>query len=264
MDLLLDLFRNRRMLFSLSFNDFKTKYTGSFFGVLWAIVQPLATIFVFWFVFQVGLRTTPTDNNVPFSLWLICGLVPWFFFSDALSNATNSFYDYNYLVKKIVFKVSMLPLIKVISSLFIHIVFLLFLLIVYLAYGYSISWISIISILYFSFSTFLLVTSISFITSSVVLFFKDLGQIISIVLQFGMWLTPIMWSTELIPEHLQWIFKINPLYYIVQGYRSSLLYDKWSAEVLAMTPWFWIGVVVTFILGLLCFKKLKPHFADVL
>jgi len=85
-----DLYQNRGLIFSLAKNDFKSKYTGSYFGIIWAFVQPISTILVFWFVFEIGFRSAPMQD-VPFALWLSCGLVPWFFFSEAWSIATNAF-----------------------------------------------------------------------------------------------------------------------------------------------------------------------------
>ncbi|WP_314590276.1 ABC transporter permease [Paenibacillus terrigena] len=100
-----ELIKSRRLIITLAKNDFKTKYAGSFFGIFWAFAQPVITILVFWFVFQVGLRSTPVNDNLPFALWFITGLIPWFYFSDALTNITNCFYEYNYMVKKVMFKI---------------------------------------------------------------------------------------------------------------------------------------------------------------
>lgn len=71
----------------------------------------------------------------------------------------------------------------------------------------------------------MLVISLSYITATLVVFFKDLGQIMNIILQFGMWLTPIMWQIDMIPDRFMWLFKLNPMYYVVQGYRDSMIYN---------------------------------------
>ena len=78
-----EIYRNRRLVFSLAKNDFKTKYAGSYFGTVWAFVQPIVTICVYWFVFGLALRNG-SDKGVPFVLWLIAGLVPWFFIQEGL------------------------------------------------------------------------------------------------------------------------------------------------------------------------------------
>lgn len=262
--LLKDIFKNKDVVFSLVKNDFKSKYAGSFLGVFWGFFQPLITIFVFWFVFQIGLKVTPVEENVPFALWFIAGLIPWFFFSDALMSATNCFYEFNYLVKKVVFKLSLLPIVKVLSALLIHTFFIVFLMVVYLFYGYSVDASVVFGIIYYSFCAFCLVSSLSFITSSLNVFLKDLGQIVGIIVQFGMWITPIMWSTKIIPEGYRWIFESNPMYYVVEGYRHSLLGTEIVSTYWNMSLWFWSIVVISFVSGTIIFKKTKPHFADVL
>ena len=258
----LDLYQSRRLILSLAVNDFKTKYAGSYFGIVWAFVQPVCTILVFWFVFQVGFRSTDI-GNVPFIIWFIAGLIPWFFFSDAWNNATNCLIEYSYLVKKVVFKVHILPLVKIISNLFVHIFFVCFMLVIYVIYGFKPN-IYTIQIFYYSFCMIILVISLSTITAPLMVFFKDLGQIMNIVLQFGMWLTPIMWQIDIIPARFMWIFKLNPMYYIVQGYRDSLIYNVPFYNNIKQTLYFWIIVFACMLLGCIIFRKLRPHFADVL
>jgi len=118
-----ELINNRKLIFSLAKNDFKTKYAGSYLGIIWAFIQPIITVLIYWFVFQVGFKSAPM-KDFPFVLWLIAGIIPWFFFQESLMNATNSLLEYSYLVKKVVFKVSVLPLVKIISALFVHIFFI--------------------------------------------------------------------------------------------------------------------------------------------
>ena len=133
--LIRELYRNRRLVFSLAKNDFKTKYAGSYFGTIWAFVQPVVTICVYWFVFGLALRGG-ADRGVPFVLWLVAGLVPWFFFQDGLVGGTSSLLEYNYLVKKVVFNIRILPVVKVISAGFVHCFFVLIVLVIYTCMGY--------------------------------------------------------------------------------------------------------------------------------
>lgn len=254
-----------KLTFSLALNDFKTRFAGSYFGIIWAFVQPICTILIFWFVFQVGLRN-PDVGDVQFILWFMAGLIPWFFFSDAWNGATNSFVEYSYLVKKVVFKIEILPFIKIISMLFIHVFFVLFMLVVFMCYK-RFPDIYTLQVIYYSICMIALVTALSFITAPIMIFFKDLGQIMNIVLQFGMWLTPIMWSISNLPYEsslLTFIFKLNPMYYVVQGYRDSMIYHVWFFYNIKQTVYFWVVIIVLGLIGRSIFKKLKPHFADVL
>lgn len=258
-----ELYQNRKLVMQLAKNDFKTKYAGSYLGIIWAFVQPIVTVLVYAFVFS-KLRSGPV-RDVPFVLWLVAGLVPWFFFSDGLNNGTNAFIEYSYLVKKVVFKISILPVVKVISALFVHLFFILVVLFMYTVSGHYPTLYA-LQIIYYTFCMFVMVLALSYVTSAIVIFFRDLTQIINIVLQVGVWMTPIMWNFEdlRITGILAVIFKLNPMYYIVFGYREALI-DKvgfWNHPW--QTLYFWVLTAVIFLIGAKLFRKLKVHFADVL
>lgn len=259
-----EIWKSKKQLLQLAKNDFKTKYAGSYLGIVWAFVQPIVTVLVYWFVFEKGLKSGAV-LDVPFVLWLIAGLVPWFFFSDALNGGTNALIDYQYLVKKVVFQINILPLVKVVSAFFVHLFFLLFTLILFAGYGYFPD-LYVLQIAYYSLCAFVLVLGISYATSALVGFFRDLTQIIGIVLQVGVWMTPIMWNIDTmgLPEGLKIVFKANPMYYIVSGYRDALINKVWFWENAGATMYFWIFTICVLGLGTIIFKKLKPHFADVL
>ena len=259
-----ELYANRRLILRLAKNDFKTRYAGSYLGIIWAFIQPIVTVLVYWFVFQIGLRSGDV-GDFPFVLWLIAGLVPWFFFSEALNSGTNALIEYNYLVKKVVFKISILPVIKLISALFVHLFFIVFTLFLYSAYGYFPDIYS-LQVIYYTFAIAIFVLALCYTTCSLVIFFRDLTQIISIILQVGVWMTPIMWRLEDVnmPQALEVIFKLNPMYYIVRGYREALINKVWFWENFFSTVYFWTLTLILFGIGAVIFKKLKVHFADIL
>lgn len=260
--LISEVWHSKRLLLRLAKNDFKTRYAGSYLGIVWAFIQPIVTVAVYWFVFQVGFRSGGV-SEYPYVLWLIAGLIPWFFFSEAWNSATNSMIEYTYLVKKVVFKISILPIVKILSALFVHGFFVFFLLFMFCLYGY---WPDIyaIQVFYYSFCMIMLVLGLSYFTCSIVVFFRDLGQIIAIVLQVGVWMTPIMWNVSMLGNDLRWIMKLNPMYYVVYGYRGALMDKVWFFEDLPLTIYFWAVTAAMFGIGTLVFKKLKVHFADVL
>ena len=261
-DFLKAIFQSKRLLWSLTKNEFKQKYVGNFLGIFWAFIQPAAMIGIFWFVFQVGFKSKPVDN-FPFILWLVTGMFPWFYFSEGLSMGTNSINANAFLVKKVVFRVSLLPIIPLLSAISIHIFFIFFMFGMFIYYGYSpeIYWIQLI---YYIFAMSVLLLGLSWITSSLVIFFKDIGQLVAIVIQFGFWLTPIFWSMKMVPEKYHWIIELNPMAYIIEGYRNSMIYHKWFWTDVSMSIYFWTVTMVIFLVGALTFKKLRPHFADVL
>lgn len=253
---------NKTLIKSLSINDFKSKYASSYLGIVWGFIQPLITICVYWFVFQVGFRSGSV-GDVPFIIWFICGIIPWFFFSEALPSASNAFIEYSYLVKKVVFKIEILPAVKIVSAVFVHLFFILFLFVVMIVYKrfpdiYSLQFI------YYSIAMMALVFSLSIFTSAVMLFFRDLGQIIGIIVSVGFWATPIGWSVGILPDNIARIFKLNPMYYIVTGYRDSFIDKTFVWQRPYQTIYFWLFCIVVFCLGVKIYYKLKPHFSDVL
>lgn len=266
--MLADLWRSRQLIVHLSVNDFKTRYAGSLMGVFWAFVQPIITVLVYWFVFEKGLRAGAQAMGglqVPFVLFLLSGLVPWFFFSDAWPNGTSSLLSYSYLVKKVVFKISILPIVKVVASIYVHMFFVAVTLIIFWAYGYAPDLYS-LQVVYYSFAMFVLVLGLSYITASVVGFFRDLTEIINILMQILVWVTPIMWNVEtaISDGPLKTVLKLNPMYYIVSGYRNALINKQWFWQTPRQMIYFWMVALLILGLGMLVFKRLKNHFADVL
>ncbi len=259
-----ELYQSRFLIWKLARNDFKKRYAGSYMGAVWAMVQPVVTVGMYYIVFDKIMGNTGRGpEDAPFVLFLTAGLVPWFYFTEALNNGTNAMLEYNYLVKKVVFKISILPIIKIIAATFIHIFFVAVLLVVAAMYGYYPS-VYTIQLVYYSFCLFVFVLALCYTTCSIVVFFKDLTQIINIALQIGMWATPILWDIRAVSPQWAFFLKINPLVYIVNGYRSAIYEKEWFFQDFFSTMYFWIATVVLFGIGAAVFKRLKVHFADVL
>lgn len=260
---LVELLSKRNMIFELTARDFRAKYLGSYLGMLWAFIHPTIYILILWFVFQVGFKSPPVDD-FPYVLWMTTGLVPWFFFSECLSATTNSVLEGSFLVKKVAFSIGILPLVKILSSLMIHLFFIGVIFVMFMAYGYMPSIYS-LQVLYYLFAMVVLLLGISWLTSSLVIFLKDVGQIVGMILQFMFWMTPLVWSAKILPTRMHVLLKLNPFYYIVEGYRKAFIYKVWIWEGHYLwTLYFWTITGAIFVLGAVVFRKLRPHFADVL
>lgn len=257
-----NLYDNRKLIKNLAKNDFKTKYAGSYLGIIWAFIQPIVTILVYWFVFTVGLKAG-TVSDFPFALWLMAGIIPWFFFQEALNGGTSALVEYSYLVKKVVFKIDILPIVKILSALFVHVFFIFFVMLVYALNGYMPT-VYTLQVFYYSFCLICLVVGMVYFTSAIMVFFRDLNQLINVVLQVGIWMTPIMWNIDILPAKYHWIFNLNPLYYIVTGYRDAFIYHGCFWQHTGTTLYFWGLTVFMYIVGTKVFKNLQVHFADVL
>ena len=263
-----ELYHSRKLIWKLSKNDFKKRYAGSYLGFVWALVQPVVTVVMYWLVFDKVFNTKAqmlaSGVEVPYVLYLTAGLVPWFYFSEAITNGTSALLEYSYLVKKVVFNISILPIIKLVAATFIHLFFVAVLLVVAVCYGYYPT-VYTLQVFYYSFCLFVLVLAMSYCTCAVAVFFRDLIQIINIGLQVGMWATPVLWDINMLSnDKVITLFKLNPLVYIVNGYRNAIYGDEWFFEHFYSSTYFWIFTVTLFCIGSLIFKRLKIHFADVL
>ena len=259
----LEIFRDKEVFATLVRNDFQARFAGSYLGVFWAFVQPVITIVLYWFVFQFGLRSGNVSDH-PFILFLMGGLVPWFYFSESWSGASSSLVEYNYLVKKVVVNVGFLPVIKVCSALFVHLFFVAIVVLMTVFYGYGIHlWL--LQLPYYICCMAVLVLGLAYITAACTVFFRDMTQVVNIMLTIGIWMTPIMWNAETaMKPAVQKLFRLNPVYYIVDGFRDALLDRVWFWEKPVWSIYFWCFTILVYLVGVKLFNRLKVHFSDVL
>lgn len=256
-----DIVSKRSLIYELSKRDFQQQYQGSYLGIVWMFLQPLLFISVLYLIFSLGFKAQAT-MEIPFSLYLVCGMVSWLFFVGNLSSTTNVIHSHAYLVKKVDFRLSILPIVKILSSLIPH----LFL----VAVAIALSWyhgyhpgLHTIQIIYYLVALSLLLLGIGWLTSSTSIFVTDVSNVVTVITQFGFWLTPIFWNISMIPERYHWLIKLNPLYYIVSGYRDSIILGTpfWAKP--EETLYFWGITILTLVAGIHVYRKLRPHFAEV-
>ena len=258
------LFTQRKNIMKLVWSDFSQCYLSSYLGFVWAIISPLIMMFVLTLVFQVGFRVQPAHGSIPFTAWLLCGMVPWLYFAESLTSSAQSVTSYAFLVRKSVFRISYLPVIRLCSSAIIHAALLGFMLIVLLYFNFypSLYW---IQFFYYFLCMYTFLLGMAWLTSSLSVFVPDIVNLLSVCTNLGFWVTPIFWDKNLLPPQWQWIFTINPAYYIVQGYRDTFIENRWLwerpfTEHFAFVLW----LVIALFLGSIVFKHLRPHFADVI
>lgn len=257
-----EIWDSRDILKTLIINDLKSRYAGSFLGMVWAFVQPVLTIIVFWYVFELGFKNPPVDN-IQYILWFIPAYIPWMFFSDVAVNAVACISEYSYLVKKMKFKVSVLPIIKVCSSFLIHFCFIIFMVIVFLCYHRKPALIQ-LQVIYYCFALCVFLIGLSWLISAIAVFVKDFAQIINVVLQLGFFMIPIFWNPNAMSAVVLKVLKLNPLYYIVQGYRESMIDGISFLTHPELTIYFWFITLIIFVTGAKLFDKVHVHFADLL
>ena len=249
------------LLAGLARNDIRARFSGSFLGLLWAFLLPLTTILVFWYVFQCGFRN-PDVGGAPYILWFTAGYVPWIFLTDILTTGTPVYADCVCLVKQIPFRIRLLPLVRTLSACLVHLFFLFFL--IFMAWicrcPFSAAW---CGLLYYSVCTAVLGWAFVRILSVFHVFFRDTAAAVSILVQIGFWITPILWNENTLTDvHVRQILRMNPVRYIVQGCRQALLEGTSFLEAPREALGFWAGTALLCLAGRLICNRLMPYLAD--
>ena len=252
---------NWPLLRNLILRDYQQQYQGTYLGFLWVFLQPLLFIGVLYLIFTLGFRAQSTVD-MPFGLYLVCGMISWTYFSSNLTSITAVLQQYSYLIKKVDIELRLLPLVKLASAMVPH----LFLLVVAIGLawhqGYQPTWYT-FQVLYYLFASAFLLLGLGWITCSSVLFIKDISQSVAVVTQFGFWLTPIFWNVTMLPEQYRYLVELNPVYYIVTGYRDSIVQQIGVWERPEQTIYFWVVALAVFFVGRKVFNRLRYHFAEV-
>lgn len=252
----------RYLLKELIKREIAAQYIGSRLGFIWTIINPMVLILIFWFVFGFGLKARPL-NDIPFVVWLTAGMAPWFNFAEIWGRSTGSVAINPHLVKKVRFPTSILPVATVGAAMVSHGIFIVLVLILMWGYQLPVT-VFILQLGYYYLAMVVLVLGLSWLTASINVFFRDTGQVVTLLLQIFFWGTPIIWDINIMPARVQALLKLNPVYYIVQGYRGSFIYKTPLWEHWRWGLYFWAVAITILLAGALVFRRLRPHFADVI
>ena len=258
-----NLVQRRTLLFQLVRRDFEQRFIGSAAGWLWGLIHPVVLLVSWVFVFQVCLHQTLPPNEVThnYSLFLFCGFLPWLLFQETVTRSASALLDNANLVTKTVFPSEIVPVSIFLSSLISHLMALALVIAVVGFYnGHFSLWM--LSLPFYMFLIGLLAVGVGWIVSSLQVYLRDTAQVLSVVLTFWFWVTPIFITEEQVPERLRFLLRANPLAFLVRAYRERLLsYRIPSLRELAIVTAY---AVTAFVLGGLFFRHLKRGFADVL
>lgn len=263
-DFMKKLYQTRYMIKSMTLRELKARYVGSLFGLMWEVINPLAQIAIFGIIFGLFFRSEPDPiyDTDSFFIVLVCGLIPWQFFSQTVSSSTTALTSNKNLINKAVgFPSEILPIIKVTSNIISHLIGIALLLLILVLFGIRITPFMPLIFIYLFFISVLAV-GMGWILSSLNVYLKDVEQIVGVIIMGWFFFTPIVYSRSMVPEAILPIFRLNPAYHLVVGYRYALLAGR-------MLPWqgflYLAGIsFFVFALGGLIFRKLKPGFAEVL
>ena len=249
------LYEYRELLKTSIKKDVRGKYKNSFLGVLWSFLYPLFQIAVYAIVFPLIMK-----SNMPnYTVFLCCGLIPWNFFSTAISRASFTIVENGNIIKKVFFPREILPISVVTSEAVNFVISTIIILAFCLAYGMGLSLFVIFYPLVLLIQ-YLLLIGISLLVSSITTYFRDLQHFVGIALQLLFYATPIVYAADVIPSNFQWILNLNPMTFIIDGYRAIFYYQEQPVLIsLGMTL---LISIVLCIIGYLIFNKLQKRFAE--
>ena len=256
--------KNKRLAWQLGKNDFKNRFANTSLGSIWGFLQPFVFMMMYVIVFQYIFKQTG-PGGAPYVVWFMPGMAMWMTINDGIIGASNSIRGYSYLVKKVVFPVDIIPLISLIANAFVS----LFLIVIATAVCVIFKFVpNVFQMIYMIISVYIFLIAITRFTSAVATLVPDFSNLLGIVMQICMWLTPVVWDLSMIAEHhkISMIMKFLPFTYLVTGFRDCFMGNTniVTANHGIYTIAFWVITILIFAWGNYIFKKSKKDFADVL
>ncbi len=257
-------FQYRKQILKLAKSDLIKTYRGSFLGWVWALVKPAITIFVYWFAFSIGLRSGKDVSGFPFFLWLLAGIIPWFYINEMFHAGTGSIRKYSYLVTKMKFPISTIPTFVSISSLFVHLVLMLLTVCIFWLMGYPPT-IYYLQLPYYMFAMFAFFLLWNWFSAPLAALSRDFHQLVKSTTTAVFWLSGILWNPATIEiKWLRFLLYLNPVTYLAQGYRNVFIHEIWFFEDYKALIGFWGVFVVGAFISIYTFTKLRKEIPDVL
>ncbi|WEG13305.1 ABC transporter permease [Pullulanibacillus sp. KACC 23026] len=251
------------LIFRLAGYEIKSTYQMHYLGIVWQFLNPAIQICAYWFVFGLGIRGGEPIGGDPFFVWLIVGIIPWFFISSSITQGSNSVYSKVGLVSKMNFPISVLPSITIAKNFYNFL--MLSVVVAIILFGFHLNpGIYLIELPYYIFATVFFLFSLTILTSTISVLVRDFQTAINSVIRLLMFLTPIMWDSHKLSGSLYNILRLNPLFYLVDGFRNCLLRHKWFFEDPRLTLYFWCFTLLVLFTGAFMHLKFRDKFVDYL
>ncbi|HBT63842.1 MAG TPA: hypothetical protein DEB10_04160 [Ruminococcaceae bacterium] len=259
-----DHIQNKAQIIRLAKADLFKTYRGAALGWAWAVIKPCVTIAAYWFAFSVGLRKGSEVAGYPFILWLIAGIIPWFYMSEMLTQGTDSLRRYSYLVTKMKFPISTIPTFVSLSKMFINSIMILIVIIIFWISGFP------PTIYYLQIPFYLLLDLIFFtlwaqFSSLLAAVSKDFANLVKSFVTAIFWFSGVLWDAKSIK--ISWLRKLlylNPITFLINGFRDSFINKVWFFDQLNLLKYFSIITLFMFVLVIVSYKKLRRDIPDVL
>ena len=253
---------NRKLILQLALRDITSAYSGSVLGNAWILVDPLVNVVLTLVFFQFAMKGSGSAD-VPYVAWVLPQIIFWTFISAAVNSTVGSVREYSYLMRHIDFDMRLVVVIKLIGAAVVHFALLIIVLVsLHVFFDVKVG-IYTLGIGYYFFAMLCLLLAIGWIVSSLGVFWKDVRNIVSIVLQVGFWVSPVFWEPDRFPRPIEVLMYANPFYYPIHGYRITVLHSDFGVHFWYATAYFWGLVAVLLLLGNYMFTKLSRGFGDV-
>ena len=252
-----ELWEYRELLFFFTWRDVKIRYKQAVLGILWALINPFLKMVVFSVIF--GRLVGVSSEGYPYPIFLYAGLLPWHFFSDAVSRSGQSVVSGAGILKKVYFPRLMLPVSAIGASLVDFALSFAILGGLMAYYGFA-PGIQILTVLPLTLLTILAALSVGILISGLNAIYRDFRYVLPVAVQIWLYVTPVIYPVSIVPERFQWILRLNPLTGIIDAYRYAILGRPLDWTNLGIS----LGMIsVMLFIGLTVFRRMERHFADV-
>ena len=255
MNIFSELYHYRELLKTNVKKDIRGKYKASFLGVLWSFVNPLLQVLVYFIVFPYIMRVQ-TDNYL---IFLICGIIPWTWFTYSISNGTTSITNNANLIKKVYFPREILPISVVTSGMINFLISCIIILIFVLFSGLGLSW-HLIFLPFIVLIQYIITLAFVFLLSAFNVYVKDIEYIVTFIVNMMFYATPVLYSTEMFGGWFLWIFRLNPMAHLINAYRD-IFYVHQIPQILNLFILLLVGILIL-CLCYMVFRKLEKRFAE--
>ena len=254
-----ELYQYRELLYFLSVKEIKIRYKQTALGASWAVLQPFLTMIIFTIVF--GRLAKMPSEGIPYPIFSYSGLLLWTYFSNSVSSAGNSLVSNEKLVSKIYFPRLLIPTSSTVSGLLDYVIAMGILVIMMVYYGFY-SNISIILLPYVILMTFILSNGLGYLLSAINVKYRDIRYALPFFIQLLLFLTPVIYPTDIGGAKYSWIFLLNPMSGFISAHRTCILGHA-SLDVTGLLVSSVLTIVI-FIIGISYFKKTESYFADII
>ena len=256
-------YSNRYRLFRLACYELKAQNNGTVFGFFWNLLNPALQILIYWFVFEIGLNAAAPRDGYPYIIWMIFGIIPWFYLSTSLVGSTGAIFNFSGVLKRMNFPPAVVPVKTVLSAFLGHLLAMCVVFSIFFLCGYGVGF-NALWLIYFMFCSVAFLIGYVLFASAITVVFKDFQKLMNSIIRLLFYISPVVWSPERLPENLRFVLKLNPLAYIIDGYRESVLYNHGLLFHWKQGVYFWAFTLILFIVGCVVHMRLRKQFMDLI